>query len=349
MAKSIVVKDNRYINHITRSGHPECHQRLEAIYAMLDDSDMQGMVETVQPRPAAKEELSYVHTPAYIDAIESTAGKEFTSLDPDTNTSAGSWEAAVLAAGGTMLGIDMVMDGKADNGFALVRPPGHHAEAGRAMGFCLFNNVAIGAHHLLKKHKLKRVLIIDWDIHHGNGTQNAFYGMSEVLYFSSHQYPYYPGTGAFEETGSGAGKGYTVNVPLSGGQGDEDYDYLYRDILEPITAQYKPEFILVSAGYDTYYRDPLGTMDVTPKGFANLTRFLRSLALTYCDGKIFYTLEGGYNIAGIAESVKQTLLALAEDSIDSEPEALSVNPDAGIQRVVEQVKAVHADHWTGMK
>ncbi len=345
MGKTIVIRDNRYIDHKTTPGHPECPERLEAIYAMLDGADMQGTVESVEPRPATKEELAYNHAEYYVEEIAKTAGNGVTYLDPDTSTSDGSWEAASLAAGGLLLGLDMTLDGRADNGFALVRPPGHHAESARAMGFCLFNNVAVGAYHLLKKHNMKRILIIDWDIHHGNGTQDSFYGMPEVLYFSSHQYPYYPGSGAFEETGRGDGTGYTVNVPLSGGQSDRDYLQLYQAVLEPIVAQYKPEYILVSAGYDIYHRDPLGTMDVTPEGFAMLTRFLKNLAATHCNGNIFLGLEGGYNIAGIAESVKHTLLALAEENSTVEPLDMSA-VDPRLKGVIEKVKSVHGGQWT---
>ncbi len=311
MSKTIILKDDRCIDHLTTPGHPESPQRLKSIYGMLKGDDIKDCFEEIEPRSATKDEIGWNHASEYIEMIEKTRGKSFTSLDGDTNTSAGSWEAAGLAVGTVLDGIDVIMEGKADNGFALVRPPGHHAESSRAMGFCLFNNIAVGAHYLLKKHGLKKVFIIDWDIHHGNGTQNSFYNRSDVFYFSTHQYPYYPGTGAADETGAGEGLGYTLNVPLSGGQGDDEYLKIFEDILGPAISQFGPEFILVSAGYDTYLSDPLGTMKVTENGFYRMTEFLKKAASEECNDRLFLALEGGYHIEGIAESVKQTIFALS--------------------------------------
>ena len=251
MSATVVFRDDRCIDHVTPSGHPECPQRLISMYGMLDAQAPGAGYEFCTPREASPEELALNHASPYIDAIKATAGRQPVRLDPDTSTSSGSWTAARLAAGAVLDGCDMLMSGRAANAMALVRPPGHHAEYDRAMGFCLFNNVAVGARYLLKHHGLERVMIFDWDIHHGNGTQNAFYGMPEVLYVSTHQYPYYPGTGALHETGSGAGTGYTVNIPLAGGQGDADYLLLLEQVLVPLARSYKPQFIIVSAGYDT--------------------------------------------------------------------------------------------------
>ena len=311
MSKTIILKDEKCIDHLTTPGHPESPQRLRSIYAMLDGDDMKGCFDILRPRKAEKEELAWNHSADYIDAIEKTSGRSQISLDADTNTSSGSWEAALLATGAVLDGIDSIMGKKADNGFAIVRPPGHHAEVSRAMGFCLFNNIAVGAHYLLKKHALKKVFIVDWDIHHGNGTQNSFYQSPEVFYLSTHQYPYYPGTGAVVEKGSGNGRGATLNIPLSGGQGDDDFMKIFNDVVGPAIADFGPEFILVSAGYDIYCRDPLGTMKVTEKGFFRMTEFLKKAAAKACDGRLLLTLEGGYHITGITESVKQTILALS--------------------------------------
>jgi acetoin utilization deacetylase AcuC-like enzyme len=343
MSKTIVVRDRRYIEHRNRPGHPECPERLESIYATLDAADMRGTFATVEPRAALKEEIAWNHTPQYVAEIEKTAGCRFTYLDPDTSTSEGSWEAAILAAGGVLQALDLIIAGQADNGFALVRPPGHHAEADRAMGFCLFNNIAIGAHYLLRRHGLSRIMILDWDIHHGNGTQNAFYDSQQVLYCSSHQYPYYPGSGAVEEVGSGSGRGFTINIPLPGGQGDTDYLFLYSKILQPVVAEFRPEFILVSAGYDIYFRDPLGAMEVTPAGFARLTALLKSLAAATCDGRLLLVLEGGYHIQGIADSVKQTIMALASPVLPDSAGSLHVTPQ--VQQIVDRVKKYHAAYW----
>lgn len=342
MAVTIAIADERCIDHVTRHGHPESPDRLVAIYEMLEEPDVRGCVERLAPKPATREQLASNHSPAYIERIESTAGRDFISLDPDTSTSAGSWEAALLAAGGVVHGIDEIMSGRARNGFALVRPPGHHAEHDRAMGFCLFNNVAIGAHHLRQAHGVERVLIVDWDIHHGNGTQNAFYGTPGVLYVSTHQYPYYPGSGGLAETGKEEGLGYTINIPLPGGQGDSDFCAIFREIITPVAAAYRPEFILVSAGYDIYCHDPLGTMDVTPQGFGAMTKILRALARTHCSGRLLLTLEGGYNIQGQRDSVRETLLALAgADAADGADDS-----GAGHQPAfLDQIKRAHARHW----
>lgn len=349
MNKTVVLKDDKCINHVTSYGHPESPRRLEAIYDMLKDDAVGNTVEIVEPREATKEELALNHSSDYIAMIEQTAGKPFVSLDPDTNTSEGSWQAAILAAGAVLQGIDLIIQGTASNGFALVRPPGHHAEKNRAMGFCLFNNIAIGAHYLLKNHHMQRVLIIDWDIHHGNGTQNAFYEMPEVLYFSTHQYPYYPGSGALQESGVQSGTGFTVNVPLSGGQGDYDYIKIFKEIVQPITEKYKPEFILVSAGYDIYCRDPLGTMNVTPDGFYMMASALKNMAASYCGGKILFALEGGYNVEGVAESVKYTLQALTgsgtEHAPDKDGQANQTHSGGSIDQIIAQVKKIHAVNW----
>jgi acetoin utilization deacetylase AcuC-like enzyme len=253
-----------------------------------------------------------VHSSSYIQAIKETSGKERIQLDPDTATSARSYEVALLAAGGLLKAIDLVMEGKINNGFALVRPPGHHAEASRAMGFCLFNNVAVGAEYLVKKFGMKRILILDWDLHHGNGTQHSFYSRKDILYFSTHQFPHYPGTGHWEETGQDKGTGFTVNVPFSGGKTDEDYLFIFKKILSPIVSEYKPEFILISAGFDIYKADPLGGMQVTAEGFGALTSELMTLAHEFSEDRILFTLEGGYDLQGLQEGVKQVLFHLGE-------------------------------------
>jgi len=348
MKRTVVLKDASFLKHIIEPGHPESPQRLESIYAMLSEPDMAGLYDVLAPRQATRDELALTHTPAYIERIAATAGRQPVRLDPDTGTSEGSWDAAILAAGAVLDGIDLVMSNRAANGFALVRPPGHHAESDRAMGFCLFNNVAIGAQYLVHKHKLERVLVIDWDIHHGNGTQHSFYGDPKVLYFSTHQYPYYPGTGAIEEVGDMAGRGYTVNVPLPGGQGDSDYRYIFSDLLLPLARAYKPEFVLVSAGYDIFAHDPLGTMEVTPRGFYTLTRMVRNMAEELCGGRLLFTLEGGYHVAGITDSVKQTLLGLAYR--DAEGETVEeLQEHHGVLPVtlslVEKVKKAQATFW----
>ena len=308
MSKTGIVKDERYLAHETGAYHVENPERLVHIYRALDD--LKGIFEEIPPRAATRQEIIAVHDPGYVDRIAATAGQPPCHLDPDTATSSRTYEVSCLAAGGVLAAIDAVMGGLT-NAFALVRPPGHHAERDRAMGFCIFNNCAIGAHYAFSKHGLARVLIVDWDLHHGNGTQHAFYADPRALYFSTHQYPFYPGTGHYTEIGEGRGKGYTVNVPLSSGYGDADYANILRHILRPIALAYQPQLILVSAGFDIYYGDPLGGMRVTEEGFARLTDIIMEMADTVCEGRLVMTLEGGYNLEGQALSVREVVKRMA--------------------------------------
>jgi acetoin utilization deacetylase AcuC-like enzyme len=215
------------------------------------------------------------------------------------------------------------------------------------MGFCIFNNIAIAAHYARQKHLLERILIIDWDLHHGNGTQNAFYEDPQVLYFSTHQYPYYPGSGSVDEDGQGKGKGFTVNVPLPGGQGDQDFEAIFKEILKPIATQFKPQLILVSAGYDIYSQDPLGAMDVTPEGFAILTSLIMDMARSSCQGRVVITLEGGYHLDGLRNSVKATIKELRGDSIlkGSKKEG---KESSGTKKIIEKVKGLHKTSWSAL-
>jgi acetoin utilization deacetylase AcuC-like enzyme len=276
------------------------------------------------------------------DNIASTKGRPKVFLDADTSTCPVSFDAALRAAGGMISAIDSVLSGEVDRAFPLVRPPGHHAEADRAMGFCLFNNVAVGAAYLTEVKGLERVLVIDWDIHHGNGTQHIFYDTSKVLYFSTHQYPFYPGTGAAEEVGSGEGKGYTVNVPMEPGMGDDEFVRIFEEILKPIIDQYKPEFILVSAGFDIYFEDPLGGMKVSHEVFAKLTRLLTDEADKICDGKIVFLLEGGYNLDGLWISTKEVI----EELLDKKKTEykLSVS-ETNVDSLIDNIKKIYSDYW----
>jgi acetoin utilization deacetylase AcuC-like enzyme len=325
--------------------HPESPERLEAIYAMLEAPDMAGKFTEISPRLATHEEIEMIHRPSYINLVASTAGKEFCSLDPDTGTSAWSYEAAKLAVGGLLNAIDSTVAGKTDNAFAFIRPPGHHAEADRAAGFCLFNNVAIGAMHAIKNFNMTRILIVDWDLHHGNGTQHSFYEDPRVLYFSTHQYPYYPGTGGVSEIGRGKGLGYTINAPLSPGADDAQYVAIFRRILGPVAGAFKPEIILLSAGFDIYYKDPLGGMQVTPDGFASLARILLNLADEYCGGKFVVTLEGGYHIGGLTESTKMVLKEMLGETHVSDQRLAELDREAGdknpvLERVIAQIEPI---------
>ncbi len=348
MTKTGIVRDERYMNHRPGSFHPESHKRLKVIYDMLNDPDMAGRFNEVPVRRAEREELLLIHSPQYVDMVAATEGKSSRSLDPDTSTSSGSYEAALLAAGGLCRAISMVIEGELDNAFALVRPPGHHAEKDRAMGFCIFNNVAIGARYAQEKHKLKRILIVDWDLHHGNGTQHSFEQDPTILYFSTHQYPYYPGSGAFHEAGRGSGEGFTVNVPLSPGHCDGEYVGIFEKILKPVAMEFDPELILVSAGIDIYENDPLGSMFVSREGFAALTRSVMDVAQKCCDGKLVITLEGGYDLDGLRASVKSILKELAGLSETSIDEMVSRGDKKKIDYAINQVLKVHGRFWKNL-
>ena len=342
-----IVKDCRYLRHGTEFSHPETPQRLASIYEMLDNPDMGWKFIGIDAREATREELERVHLPAYIDRIAATAGEKLFMLDPDTVTTAESYDVARLAAGGVINAIDGVVSGHADNAFALVRPPGHHAQAEVAAGFCIFNNIAIGARDAIARHGMERVLIVDWDLHHGNGTQEAFYEDPQVLYFSTHQSPGYPGTGAMSEMGRGPGLGYTLNIPLRGGADDALYVRLFRDILSPVAQAFRPEIILVSAGFDTYVGDPLGEMRVTPEGFACLTRVLINLAEATCGGRLALVLEGGYHIQGLTKCVRAVLLELLGETCATEEKLASLanEADAKADILIGRARQQFEPYW----
>ena len=303
-----LVTDPAWLQHIAGPMHPESPGRLRAIHRVLDAAPIAG-IQHARPRRATREELLRVHAARHVDRVLALAGQD-AQLDPDTAMSPGSTEAALLAAGAAAQLSLEVLRGEVDNGFALVRPPGHHAVADNAMGFCLFNNVAVAAEAALA-HGARRVLVLDWDVHHGNGTQASFYSRRDVLFCSSHQFPFYPGSGAPNETGEGEGKGFTVNVALPGGQGDADYGAVFHDLFLPRAQQYRPDLVLVSAGFDPHRADPLGGMDVTERGFAAMCSAAKALAQEVCGGKLVLLLEGGYDLDGLSQSVHACLEVLA--------------------------------------
>jgi len=342
-----IVKDSRYLQHSAGAFHPESPERLAAVYEMLDNPNISWKYSHIEPREASREEIAYVHTLPYIDSIACTAGKSCTFLDPDTVASAETYEIAKLAVGGVLNAIDAVMTGEVDNAFAFVRPPGHHAGPDNSAGFCVFNNVAIGAVHAMKRHGLKKILIVDWDLHHGDGTQKIFYSDRRVLYFSTHQYPFYPGTGGLREIGEGDAVGYTVNVPLQHGAVNGTFVSVFRRILEPIALAFEPDLILVSAGFDIYYQDPLGGMRVTPDGFAAMARELLNIADYCCSGRVVAALEGGYHAMGLTRSVKATLEEMFDEThwTQKKIEAMEQEADEDNKTVIQSVIAGMRPYW----
>ena len=309
----LAVCDPVFEQHLEGVFHLESRKRIRAIETILAEEPFPERVVRVQPRAATENELAWVHDPAYIAKIAETAGHRLSSLDLDTQTTAQSYATARLAVGGVFSLIDAVLQEKQPHcGIACVRPPGHHAEPDRAMGFCLFNNIALGAQYLRRQYGVKRVLIADIDVHHGNGIQKAFYESPEVLYFSVHQFPCYPGTGRLADIGAGRGVGYTINMPLSKGRGDGDYALILHHLLAPVARAYAPEVILVALGFDLYAHDPLGQMNVTPEGYALLTHMLKSLAGEVCSGHIVFVLEGGYSQEGILSCGRRVFQELAD-------------------------------------
>jgi acetoin utilization deacetylase AcuC-like enzyme len=347
MAKTGIVKHPLYLEHKTGIMHPENPYRLESIYTMLESRDFGGALVGVDPRFARLAELLLVHDPGYVDRVLDSAEKPQIRFDPDTVTSPKTYKAAWMAAGGVMEAIRAVLAGEVRNAFALIRPPGHHALRDRAMGFCIFNNLAIGARYAVTYHGLKRVMIVDWDLHHGNGIQEIFYRDPHVLYASLHRHPYYPWTGGAEEVGEGEGKGFNVNVPLEMGCSDADYGNIYRHLLFPVARRFRPEIILVAAGFDIHHNDPLRSMSVTEAGFARMTQLLMEMAAELCQKRLVLALEGGYNSEALRDSVGTVLWELTGRSAINREEVLQVE-DAqyeNIAKTIQLIKEIQRPYW----
>jgi acetoin utilization deacetylase AcuC-like enzyme len=339
-----VVRDARYLEHRPGLVHPESPNRLRSIYRMLD-SEFADRLIAIEPEPADLEYLELVHTPTYVKQILSTAERDFTPLAPDTAVSAMTYLAAWLAAGGCIKGLDAVVSGRCRACFALVRPPGHHAVRDRAGGFCIFNNLGVAARYAMEKYQFERILIIDWDIHHGNAIQDLFYEDKRVLYFSSHYMGWYPHTGDWGETGEGEGEGYNVNVPVPKELEDDDIIHIYRTLLSPIFRKYKPQLVLVAAGFDAHQRDPLGRTRLTETAYRWLTQIVLELSEASRSAPLLFALEGGYDIRALTASVKEVLRCLC---YEGRRERVPLVKTPRGQEVIDKALEVHRRYriWT---
>ncbi len=347
-----IVRDPAYLLHDMGSYHPESPERLEVIYQMIDEVGPALNLVDVPIRPATLEEIGAAHDSRYVGKIAATAGCGNTFLDPDTSTCAHSWNAASRAVGGLFNLVDAVVQGQVRNGFALVRPPGHHAERRRAMGFCLFNNIALAARYAIDKCGMEKIAIVDWDLHHGNGTQDCFYEEPRVLFISTHQFPHYPGTGGMRDVGYGKGEGFTVNVPMAAGANDADYLTVFHVVVTPIIEAYQPELILVSAGFDAHESDPLGGMNLTEQGYQRMVQILMHLAGKYSSERVILTLEGGYNLSALRNSVETVLAALSsydpgKETMPRQPSIEDLSPT--FKARLRDVLSIQQKYWPSLQ
>lgn len=343
VADAAIFFDPLFEQHETGFGHPERPERLPVALSALKESGLLDKVEVKSPRDATVDEIELVHTPKYIEVVKKVADSGGGNLDMDTALSGASYRAALRAAGALLDSVDGCLNGDFQRSFCLVRPPGHHALPGRGMGFCLFNNIAIGACYAMSKKKRRRVMIVDWDAHHGNGTQQIFYDDPAVLYVSLHQYPHYPGTGWLDETGRGKGKGYTMNFPFPPGTGEEHYLQAFEKVIIPAGRRFAPELLMLSAGYDSHDGDLLCSMRLTDSSYGKLTDCLVGLADACCGGMLIVTLEGGYNLEAEARSIVQTVAGLSGVDVPSKDD--SPRPTAYPDRASEVIEQT-ARQWS---
>ncbi len=311
MSQTGLIYHHDYLKHDTGPGHPERPARLKAILEGLKQSSLHSQLCHLKSRMASLEAVARHHDRGYIDHVRQVCLRGPGLLDSaDTVVSSESFRTALLAAGGVMAAVDAVLAGHVNNAFCAIRPPGHHAERSQAMGFCLFNNVAIAARYVQQDHHLARVLIVDWDVHHGNGTQHAFQEDPEVFYFSIHQYPHYPGTGSREERGQGRGEGTTLNAPMPAGSGDEDYRGVFQEQLLPEALRFNPDFVFISAGFDAHGQDPLSAIQLSDQAYEDMTRTVMEIAQRCCQGRLVSLLEGGYSLPALARCTQRHIAAL---------------------------------------
>lgn len=337
-----VVRDPRFRLHREPDGHPERAERLDAFDQALES--FRAHVTPIAPRAAERDELRLAHSASLIDALAETRAGAPGRIDADTYHVGESFDVACLAAGATIDLVDAALRDERPRGFAAVRPPGHHAETDRAMGFCLLNNVAVATRVAQARHGRPRILIFDWDVHHGNGTQHAFESEPDVFYVSTHQFPFYPGTGRFAEAGSGAGVGATLNVPMPGGCGDSEYVGVVDRIVAPAARAFGPDLIVVSCGFDAHEDDPLASMRVTRAGFRAMAMRMRALADELCRGRIVHVLEGGYSLLGLREGAEAVLESLVAPRAETTPPAAPLAAGSTLAALVGRVAQVHAGH-----
>ncbi|MFP8878342.1 MAG: histone deacetylase [Myxococcota bacterium] len=342
-----VVEDSRFLDHVGPPGHPEQPERLNAVGSALDART--EPLSRLAPRPATADEILRVHSRTHFDEVHRVAERAPAQLDPDTYVSPDSFDVALLAAGASVDLAARVARREAASGLAAVRPPGHHAESDCAMGFCLFNNVAIAARALQEDLGVERILVVDWDVHHGNGTQHFFEDDPTVLYVSTHQFPFYPGTGSARETGVGVGEGFTLNIPLPADCGDSEYVGVFQQLVTPAAIAFRPEMILISAGFDAHCDDPLASMNVTADGFRAMASIARALADDMSGGRLAFILEGGYSASGLIEGVASVMDAIVGSDPTDYPADVPAPSNSVLQRVVKQVSDLHGRDFSRLK
>ena len=340
---AVCVSHPRFVEH-DFPRHPEHAGRIRAVWEALDESGLSQMLLPALPEPATDAQILSVHSEAHLRRLVNISrGHGLTLIDQDTYALPQSLEVARLAAGAAVRAVDAVLTGESESAMALVRPPGHHATRGRQMGFCLLNNIAIGARHAVERHQLGRVLIFDYDVHHGNGTQDIFYADPNVMFISIHQSPHYPGTGSLAEIGSGAGRGSTMNLPIPAGYGDAGYQALFREVVKPAVERYQPELMLISLGFDAYFSDPLSGMRLSLGGYDWLARATIELAGQVCNGKIVFVMEGGYDLAALAHGWANVARALLDIHEVSDPFGAprSARSAASLNQIIAETQRLH--------
>jgi len=344
--ETVIVEDTRFLEHRGPAGHPERPDRLAAVRAAVDPH--RDALTPVAPRAATPDEIFRVHSRELYEQIDEAARRGRGQLDADTYVSPQSFEVARLAAGATIELALRVARGDSTSGLAAVRPPGHHAESDRAMGFCLFNNVAVAARALQAEERVERILILDWDVHHGNGTQHYFESDPSVLYTSIHQFPFYPGSGAAHESGTGRGKAFTLNVPLPAGCGDSEYIGVMQRLIVPAAQSFKPEVILVSCGFDAHRDDPLASMQVSREGFQAMTAIIRSLAEDLCGGRLAFVLEGGYAASGLLDGAGALLEGIIAPKCPELHETAPILAGSVLEHVLDSVLSIHGQRFSSI-